>query len=147
MMIAEPPTTVDSYDAAGRLLGQTGTGAVATFSYDGADNVLLKWEQGGLPMTQSFDAANRIISMVQGAATTNYTYNAAGNLALEVQGVAQTGYVYDGDNRLTKLTNPDGTIVTNTYAGDGTGLRRTMQQPGKAGSTMVWDGQDYLGQI
>ncbi len=54
MMIAEPPTTVDSYDAAGRLLGQIGTGAVATFSYDGADNVLLKWEQGGLPMTQSF---------------------------------------------------------------------------------------------
>jgi hypothetical protein len=44
-----------------------------------------------------------------------------------------------------KLTNPDGTIVSNTYAGDG--MRRTTQQPGKAVSTMIWDGSDYLGQI
>jgi YD repeat-containing protein len=88
--------------------------------------------------------ANRITSMVQGAATTNYTYNGVGNLTLEAQGAAQTGYVYDGENRLLQLTNPDGTVITNTYAGDG--LRRTTQQPGKAASTIVWDGQDYLGQ-
>jgi len=83
--------------------------------------------------------------MIQGAATTNYTYNAVGNLALEAQGVMQTGYIYDGENRLTKLTNPDGTVLTNTYGGDG--LRRTSQQPGGAVSTMIWDGSNYLGQI
>jgi len=96
-------------------------------------------------MTQTFDAANRIINLVQGAATTNYTYTAVGNLTLEAQGAAQTGYVYDGQNRLTQLTNPDGTVITNSYPG-GSNLRRTTQQPGKAVSTMVWDGSNYLGQ-
>jgi len=96
-------------------------------------------------MTQTFDAANRILSMIQGAATTNYTYNPTGTLALEVQGISQTGYVYDGENRLTKLTNPDGTIITNTYSGGTMGLRRTTQQPGANVSTMIWDGENYLG--
>ena len=44
-----------------------------------------------------------------------------------------------------KLTNPDGSIVANTYAGDS--LRRSTQQPGKAISTIVWDGANYLGQV
>ena len=69
-------------------------------------------------------------ALLQGAAKTVYTYNAVGNLTLEVQGSAQTGYVYDGENRLLKLTNPDGTVISNTYSGDG--LRRTTQQPGAA---------------
>jgi YD repeat-containing protein len=58
--------------------------------------------------------------------------------------VAKAGDVYDGENRLLKLTNPGGTVITNTYSGDG--LRRTTQQPGAAVSTIVWDGQNYLGQ-
>jgi YD repeat-containing protein len=131
-------------DAANRLTGQQATGRWATFVYDPTGNVLVKAQQGLLAMTSTYDAASRIITMTQGAAKTAYTYNGAGNLVLEVQGAAQTGYVYDGENRLLKLTNPDGTIITNTYSGDG--LRRTTQQPGKAVSTIVWDGQDYLGQ-
>ena len=63
---------------------------------------------------------------------------------MEAQGSAQTGYVYDGENRLLKLTNPDGTVISNTYSGDG--LRRTTQQLGAAVSTIIWDGQNYLGQ-
>ena len=85
------------------------------------------------------------MTLTQGATNTGYTYDAAGNLVLETQGAALTGYVYDGENRLLKLTNPDGTVITNTYAGEG--YRRTTQQPGKAVSTMIWDGTDYLGQI
>jgi len=96
-------------------------------------------------MTFTYDAASRIMSMIQGSATTNYTYNGVGNLTLEAQGAAQTGYVYDCENRLLKLTNPDGTVITNTYSGDG--LRRTTQQPSTAVSTIIWDGSDYLGQI
>ena len=97
-----------------------------------------------MAMTFSYDPASRITTMTQGAAKTVYTYNAAGNLALEVQGSAQTGYVYDGENRLLKLTQPVGSLITNTYSGDG--LRRTTQQPGAAVSTIVWDGKNYLGQ-
>jgi YD repeat-containing protein len=116
----------------------------ATLGFDAADNVLVKNYQGVLAMTLTFDAANRIVSMVQGSATTNYTYNAVGNLTLEAQGASQTGYVYDGENRLTQLTQPVGSIITNTYAGHG--LRRTTQQPSSTVSTIVWDGTDYLAQ-
>ena len=83
--------------------------------------------------------------MIQGGDSTTYLYNPVGNMTLEAQVAVQTGYAYDGENRLTKLTNPDGTVITNTYAGDG--LRRTTQQPGAAVSTMVWDGSSYLGQV
>ena len=132
------------YDNASRLTGQQATGRWATFTFDPVDNVLLKAYQGQLAMTFMYDPASRITSLIQGSAVTNYTYNGVGNLTLEAQGAAQTGYVYDGDNRLLKLTNPDGTVITNTYSGDG--LRRTTQQRGKAVSTIVWDGRDYLGQ-
>lgn len=138
-------TTNYQYDAASRLTGQQATGRWATLVYDAVDNVLVKAYQGQYAMTFMFDAASRITSMIQGATVTNYTYNAAGNLTLEAEGAAQTGYVYNGENMLLKLTNPDGTIISNTYSGDG--LRRTTQQPGKPVSTIIWDGQNYLGQM
>jgi YD repeat-containing protein len=131
-----------SYDKASRLLGQDKAGQVATFSYDNTDNVLVKWHQGSPPLTQTFDPANRIVTSAFAAATTNYTYNGVGNLTLEDTAGVQTGYVYDGENRLIKLTNPDGSVVTHTYQGDG--LRRSKQDPGQKPTTFVWDGSDYL---
>ena len=53
-----------------------------------------------------------------------------------------TGYVYDDENRMTKITHPDATLSTYTYAGDG--MRRTVHEPGTTVKTMVWDGSDYL---
>ena len=49
---------------------------------------------------------------------------------------------YDDENRMTKITHPDGTFSTYTYSGDG--LRRTIHEPGGSVRTMVWDGSDYL---
>ncbi len=40
---------------------------------------------------------------------------------------------------MTKQTNPDGSILTNSYSG-ADGMRRTAQYPGKTVSTMIWDG-------
>lgn len=57
-----------------------------------------------------------------------------------------TTYLYDGENRMTKMTNPDGTVMTSTYQGEG--LRRTRQFFGEPRpTTFVWDGSDYLGEI
>ncbi len=50
----------------------------------------------------------------------------------------------DGENRMTRLTSPDGTVITSTYGGGG--LRRTKQEPGQGVTTFVWDGSDYLGE-
>ena len=62
--------------------------------------------------------------------------NAAGSL---------TAYQYDNENRLTSIRFPDGTRSTYTYAGDG--LRRTAFEAGGTLTTMVWDGDDYLGEV
>ncbi len=52
------------------------------------------------------------------------------------------GDLYNGENRLTKRTDPDGTETTKTYEADG--LRRGKQAHGAAPTTFVWDGCDYL---
>lgn len=111
---------------------------------DALGNVLVKWYQGNSPFTMTYDAASRLQTMTSGGASTAYSYDNAGNMTLENLSGVQTGYVYDGENRLTKITNSDLSLVTNTYQGDG--LRRTAQQPGGNVSTMVWDGANYLGQ-
>ncbi len=107
----------------------------------------MKWHQGNPPLTQTFDVANRIVTSGYAAAAINYTYNAVGNLTLEDTSGVQTGYgcIYDGENRLTKLTNPDGSVVTSTYQGDG--LRRSKQEQGQNPTTFIWDGSDYLGEV
>jgi YD repeat-containing protein len=64
------------------------------------------------------------------------TENAAG---------AFTTYVYDGENMMTKQTNPDGKVMTNTYSG--VGLKRTFQEFGGTVHTLIWDGTLYLGEV
>lgn len=83
--------------------------------------------------------------MLYAAAKTTYSYDKAGNKTREAQAGALTGFVYDGENRLKKMTNPDGTVFTCTYTGNG--QRRTYQKPGQPVRTMSWDGSDYLGEI
>ena len=59
---------------------------------------------------------------------------------------ALTTFGFSCENRLVKITSSDGSIVTDTWSGDG--LRRTTQQPGENVSTMIWDkDRNYLGQI
>ena len=74
-----------------------------------------------------------------------YTYDDDGSQTTENRGGVTTGYVYDDENRLTKITHPDATLSTYTYAGDG--MRRTVHEPGTSIKTMVWDGSDYLGEV
>jgi YD repeat-containing protein len=93
-------------------------------------------------VSYNHDLGERLTASSDGAA---YAYCPAGILTLEHLAGFQTGYVYDGENRLTKLTNPDGTFSTYTYAGGG--LRRTAQDFGGTVHTMVWDGSDYLGEV
>jgi len=93
----------------------------------------------------SFDAFSRITTALSGNAVTTYTFDNAGNTWLENTLGQTVTNSYDGENRLTKVLNADGTISTYAYSGDG--LRRTAQEPGKTVTTMIWDGGDYLGEV
>ena len=132
-------------DAINRLTGQQSLNAYATFVYDVLANTLVKWQQGSPQITMTYDAASRLVTQLYGASTILETYNQAGSRTSQSADGAITGYVYDGENQLTKVTNPDFTIVTSTYSGDG--LRRAYQQPGKNVYTQVWDGSNLIGEV
>ena len=85
-----------------------------------------------------------VVATLQGATKTTVTYDNNGNPTTENVGGVTTGFVYDNENRLTKRTDPDGSIASYTYQGDG--LRRTRQEPGKSKFSILWDGSDYLGE-
>lgn len=75
-------------------------------------------------------------------ALTQFAFDNGDNTWKENTAGQLTTNSYHGQNRLTKVLNPDGTISTYTYGGDGP--RRSAQEPGKPVTTMVWDGSDYL---
>jgi len=63
----------------------------------------------------------------------------------EEQGGVNTQFLFDRENRLKKRTDSDGTVLTNTFDGDG--LRKTRQKHGETVVTYIWDGSDYLGEL
>jgi YD repeat-containing protein len=68
-------------------------------------------------------------------------YDSSGNKTLDNANGALTSYTYDPENRLLGVQSDAG-LSTYTYSADG--LRRSAIEPGKAPTTMVWDGGDYL---
>jgi YD repeat-containing protein len=107
-------------------------------------NVLTKQHQGGPIQTMSYDLADRLTTSQYGVAITSYTYDAGNLTQVNVNGV-NTYYAYDGENRMTKRTDPDLRVATYTYGADG--LRRSAVEPGGSVRTMVWDGANYLGEV
>ena len=132
-------------DAIGRLTAENGGTQIATFTYDPVGNPTFKQQFGEAPRTMIYDGASRLGTMVFASATTTFTYDPNGNMSTERQGVVVTAFVYDKENRLTKMTNPDGSISAYTYGTNG--LRSSRQEPGTAVSTVIWDGSDYLGEL
>ena len=100
-----------SYDANGNRVSMTTSAGTTTYTYDSADVLL----------TSKKDPSNRV---------TTYTYDANGNLTKAVYdptGANQTTrYTYDGSNRLTGVTEPNGTTVQFTYDADGHRTQKTL---------------------
>ena len=134
-----------SYDGANRLTGQVLLGGCATFIYDRLNRMSTKWHQGEAPLTMSYNRPSYLVWAASGDVITSYTYNNVGSPLTENLTGAVTTFAYDGENRMTKMANPDGSVLTNTYAGGG--LRRTWQSTGQPVFTQVWDGSDYLGEV
>lgn len=95
-------TIVRTYDPVGRLTGidySVGTPDVA-YTYD------------------ELRLASMVDGAVAGAGTESYGYDDAGQLETITRGAAVFAYEYDDLGRVTKRTQPDGTITTQTWDDD-----------------------------
>jgi hypothetical protein len=61
------------------------------------------------------------------------------------QAAGRTTFTHDLANRSTGIKFWAATLSTRFY--NGFGLRRTAQEPGGSLTTMIWDGDDYLGEV
>ena len=111
-----------------------------TYSYDPSGNRLTKVSSGAVT-TLSYDQADRLLTTDDGTTVTTYSWDANGNNTLVQAGASVTTYTWDGENRLTKLALPGGSVVTNTYGSDG--LRR-KREDGVATVKYLWDGSRLL---
>ena len=84
---------------------------------------------------------NVLLTESAGGVVTTHSYDANGNRVGLNAGGALTAYTWDGENRLTRLLQPDGTVETYTYAADG--LRRSLAS-GVGVTGFVWDEQNVL---
>lgn len=114
-------TTTQSYDALSRILSiehKNANGVIdrQTYSYDKVGNRKSLQNDLGAPfITQSadaeYDAANRLTR--RGDFT--YTYDQNGNRLTKTGPEGTTDYTWDSRNRLTRISEPNGTVTDFTY--------------------------------
>jgi RHS repeat-associated protein len=137
------------YDAAGRRTAlENANGQRATFAYDAAGQLTAETDPLDRRMTYTFDAAGRKESMLdpRGVRLT-YTYDKGSRVTeLEYSDDSRITYTYNGDNRtrvkdltgeyhtvydkinrVRRVTQPNGKIVTYTY--DARSLRARLDDP------------------
>ena len=104
-------TSSYSYDANGNRVSMTTSAGTTTYTYDSADVML----------TSKKDPSGKV---------TTYTYDTNGNLIKAVYdptGVNQiTTYSYDTNNRLTGISEPNGTTVSFSYDADGHRIQKKV---------------------
>ena len=133
--LQSPDTGVstDTYDAAGnRLVHTDAKGVVSTTSYDALNRpISTTFANATLNITYAYDEANsvtgcassapigRLTRIVENAVTTVYCYDPRGNVVQKQQIIGSTvdttTYAYTPGNRLSRLTTPDGTVISDSY--------------------------------
>jgi len=142
-----------SYDALYRLKGETVTESVGlayskSFGYDPVGNrqsqtTTLGPTGSAGPNLQpgtigyGYDNRDRLLSEQLGAnPATAYGWDANGNLTTKD---AEATYTWNAENRLTKVTKTDGTVVEHLYDADGNRVQTKTTKPGQPTETI-----DYL---
>ena len=125
-------TITTTYDTLGGVLSQVDTlGDTTDYTYDGFHNLATVANPGvsGDTTSYSYDALGNLLGETDGDGnTTSYAYDSLNRLTsqseevalsysdgTETDGTATTSYAYDADGDLTKTTDPDGHIITDTY--------------------------------
>jgi RHS repeat-associated protein len=116
-----------TYDSQYQLLSENNSADIRgpqTFTYDNAGNRLSKQMGALAAVNYSFNnLLNRVMGQTGGGeANATYSYDAEGNRIQKVsvpppaqEDNGTTGYTFDGKQRLTKVTLPDGTVITYAY--------------------------------
>jgi RHS repeat-associated protein len=123
----------DTYDAAGNRLTHTdarsitGTATydalnrqIATTYPDASSNVVFDYDEANsVTGCASSAPIGRLTRIIESVVTTIYCYDARGNVIQKKQVTAAAtdtiSYTYTAADRLSSLTEPDGTVVTDTY--------------------------------
>ncbi|HEX7155000.1 MAG TPA: PKD domain-containing protein [Thermoanaerobaculia bacterium] len=111
--------TTSTYDSSGNVLTtRDAANNLTTFTYSGGR--MATRTAGGTTTTYGYDASGNVnsISDTTGSAT-GYTFDANNNPLTRVQTFngqsITTRFEYDGQNRITKITWPDGAVETMQY--------------------------------
>jgi YD repeat-containing protein len=138
-------TTLDgihsySYDQANQLLSEYHPLAgIKSWSFDPAGNRLSQdYTQGGVRTLTAwvYDAADQLQTETTGTAVTSFTFDAAGNELIVQTPTEVTSNQWDGENRLTQIQLPDGSINSMSYRWDN--LRHRLFDS-EGDKRMVWD--------
>ena len=126
-------TSGDTYDATGNRLSHTDARSITgTTTYDALDRpTATTFPDASFNITYAYDESNvvtgcsssapigRLTRIIESAVTTVYCYDLRGNVIQKKQinstATDTINYTYTAANRLSTLTEPDGTVVTDTY--------------------------------
>lgn len=154
-------TSGDTYDATGNRVTHTdGKNITSTTTYDALDRpTTVTFPDSSSNITYAYDESNavtgcinsaaigRLTRIIENAVTTVYCYDSRGNVTQKRQITSSAtdtiNYTYTLADRLNTLTEPDGTVVTDTY--NALGQLTTIQLAPLGGATQtVVSGATYL---
>ncbi len=133
-------TTSYTYNANGRRVSKTyPNGATETTSYDAAGRVATRTDPNGLTTIFSYDARGRVVSKSFGDGTSEtFAYTAGGQVASATNATGSVSYQYDVNERLTRLTNADGSFAEFDYDLNGNRVALVTGLPGGATRTTAF---------
>ena len=126
-------TSSSNYDSAGNSSGHTDARNItSTATYDALNRpIAITYPDASLNVVYNYDEANTVTGcansapighltrIIETAVSTVYCYDTRGNITQKQQITAAAtdtiSYTYTAADRLSTLTEPDGTVVTDTY--------------------------------
>jgi len=137
-------TTVDRFDALGRLIRQQSpSGAIVQRSYDGIGNLLrlelpegvgYRWEYSALGLPKR--------EVAPGGGVTQFEYDLQGRLVSQrLPNLALTTYSYNAHDNITEIHPPEGAVIRYSY--DAAGRRTVVDAEGRV-TRYDWDGNGRL---
>ncbi len=138
--------TKKEYDAAGNLLAVVDPAKRTTkYSYDPANRLKeITYSESKTPTVKyEYDADGNRVKMTDGTGKTTYTYDQLDRLVQSTDGHGDnTGYEYDLAGNQTKLTYPNGTLITRAY--DNAARLQSVTDPSKNTTTFAYDPNSNL---